>query len=186
MAFSDNLTTVLEALPTWRRMRAARKRANRLASQQVGAPVAEPPAKPESSRVAPTDERGLRKTKPWQVSDEVRLQIQSIKQNIENSLAVIAKIIPDVRPDVEYALDHLLFPGLTANLASVSESMAGDTTEILQREWLRVLENIEALEKVIPGGSALAAIRQNLRTFRDYLRRTVGRAIFRNPAGSLR
>lgn len=160
MDFDQRLEVALEALPKWRRMRVARKRRNQLAD-----PVSKVAVEPQPD--------------PIKLPAGSFKQYQEHKQAIMDSLGTIASINPSLKPAIENALD-MLFRDVTVHIV---EGMAGESWEVLQREWLRVQKNINNIRALIPPGPQFRVLRNNLRKFRDTLSREVGSKIFHNPMG---
>lgn len=133
-----------------------------------------------TKKPAATDPLGLRDPQAVRLPRESVQAFHTHKQQIENSLGVIIQFIPELKQDVHDAMD-VLFRGVTPFFA---ETAVGEPWEILQREWLNVLRNIDAIMALLPASASYGPLRKNLRVFRDHLRATVGRAIVHKPSGT--
>lgn len=164
MDFDESLNLALEAIPKWRQMRLQRKR--READTALAQPVQQPARTSDVVRL------------PEQYSSV----FQKYKSELMRSLGVIAHLIPELKPDVQTAMD-MLFRNVTTNFHFAEA--AGESWEVLQQEWLNVLRQIENINRLIPKDKQYAPMRVDLRKIRDFLRGTIGKELVRKPVGAL-
>ena len=173
--FEKYLSVVIEGLPDWHW--SGRRRAFK--DKQSGRTQQEQPQPQQPQPQTQTQTKTVTKTEVRLPAESAKMY-QQYKQNIVKSLGIIARLIPDLKDDIQNALDFL-FRNVTTN---IQFEAVGEGWDVLQQEWLNVLNNIDAIRDIIPATSEYAGLRNNVRSFRNHLKMTVGKFIFNKPAGA--
>jgi DNA-directed RNA polymerase subunit F len=109
------------------------------------------------------------------IPEELMDKFLENKADIQHNLSIIATFYPSLKDDTNEILSAL------TSVASLSESMAGESYENIQRARAGVLRGLQNIFDLIPRDNE--ALRVNVRRIRDHFNRVISKTIFKHPGG---